>query len=464
MKDTKLVRALETLHKEEWMSFRKYLLMNTKSDSEIFSLFKTLQLRKSNFENLRSPDGFRKKHYPHLTQKAFLSMQSKLYKWFEEWISFYEFKKEEYIDELYLVKALFRKGLDKEAVVHASKLKRKLEQEETLSFRTNELLGEIDHLIYYTKVRGRNKEEGHKLLRSASIKNANAYKDRAQFYIVELINRKRIYGEEFNETIELLEASIKSIESTPISEYGRILRELFELGKEEDLVYLQKALIGNTFKPKSELENNVLTYSMINSFRLHSSHGNLETDLMFDLINFQIKNEMEKGSGSFSQTKFHNTVDLIANMISLEKAKEFCDYWINFVETKMLRETHDLSYSQIYFIGRDFESMVKYSRFTGFDNYGQKTRSWLHNVICQFVFRKENYDVTLRSFSSFKSYLKRNKKKYSENFFQANFNLITIMEKLAKNDFKPQEIDISDYKVIFYRTWISEEVEKTKRK
>ena len=127
-------------------------------------------------------------------------------------------------------------------------------------------------------------------------------------------------------------------------------------------------------------------------------------------------------------------------------------------------ETKNLAYSQIYFIGRDFEKMHENNQFINFDSIGQRTRAWLHHVIYHFVNRENDYDKVVSTLSNFKKYLKRNKKKYSKTFLKSNLNTIIVLDKLIKNDFNPQEIILENYKPIFYRTFIGEQVEKAKRK
>ena len=463
MKDTKLLRALSTLDKEEWMSFRKFILTNTGDNSEIYSLFAILQSRKLNYPGLKTPEKFRIKYYPSLSQKAFFAMQSKLYKWLEEWLGIYEFHKAEYEKDLYIIKGLFRKGLIKEGKSLSRKLKIKIETSSGLDFKRNKILGEIDHFLYY-EGGADTIEERNQLLLSASIKNALSFKESSQFHLVELANRSSIYNVDFSGVQKILSESIGCLNDTEISEYGSFLKLLIENSDPEMLEKLQSALLNGTFKQNSGLEELVADYLAIYSRRLWSEKRIEDIDSIIPIVNIQLQRLVDQKGGKIPHIRFHNAVDFFANFITVDKATEFLEKWIEKVETKNLKETKDLAYSQIHFIRRDFEKMFEFSRFIAFDNSSQRTRAWLHNIICQYVFRKENYDGAVQSLSSFKKYLKRNKKKISKNFYKANINVVLILEKLMKNDFKPQEIDLENYKQIIYRNWITQEVEKSKRK
>ena len=463
MKDLKLLRALKTLNRDEWMSFRKYLLSCTGSSSEIFSLFSILQSKKSNFNSIKEPNDFRAKHFPKLTQKAFLGLLSKVYKFFEDWIAVYEFSNSEYEKELFLIKALFRKGLSKEAITHAKKLKNKVEKVNHVDFKLNKIIGEVDHLLYFSTMIG-TAESRHELLISASRKKAIAYKELCQFYISELHNRGRIHKHDFSEIIDMLSASSSRIPDTELSNLGYSLIQVLTNNDLAHFEILINAILDNKFKSGTGLLDDILVYVNA-SFKLLYSIGKIKNNsLIYPFLNYQLKVENEKEKGKLHQVKFHNFIDTVANFSSFDQARELIDYWIDKVETPNKKETKDLAYSQIYFIKRDFKTMVKYSRFIAFNNYGQKTRAWLHNVICQYMFRNENYNLAIQSLSSFKNYLKRNKKKFSKNYFLANLNLVSLMELLVKNDYKVQDINLENYKVLFYRKWITEEVEKAKRK
>jgi len=463
VKDTKLLKALSTLDKAEWMSFRKHVLMNTGSDSELYSLFALLQSRKFNYEGLNSPDYFRKKYFPSVSQKAFFGMLSKLYKWLEDWFAINEMKNSEYDKELYLIKALSRKGLVKESKSHSHKLVRKLEESDGLDFKVNKTLSELCHVRYYN-VSVDSAEERHELLLTASRKNAEYYKDISQFYIAEFSNRGSIYNQDFSEIKEMLSASGELIDPSKISKYGKTINEVIQNGGVEKLEILKNSILAGEFKSGSELEELVNDYVRIYIRKLFVNNVADNVDSFYPLYNFRMRKLMGESNKKITTVNFHNIIDEIANLISVEKAKDFLETWIDYVETIKQKETKDLAYSQIYFIKRDFNKMSEYSQNISFDNYGQRTRAWLHNVICQYKYRHENYQQAIQSMSAFKNYLKRNKNKYSKNFLTANLNTVTLMEKIAKNDFKEMDINIEDYKLLFYRLFMTEEVQKLKRK
>jgi len=462
MKDTKLIRALKTLTKEEWRSFRKHLLSYTGSDSEIFSLFTIFQKNKNKLSELGDPKDFKKKHFPELTLKAFFVMSSKIYKCLEDWLALNEYKKEEYQKELFLIKALFNKGLLQEARAHADKLKTRLNSSEVLDLNIKKILAEIDHLVYYN-VNKDSVDYRNKLLLSLSENFALSYKERSQFYLAELLNRKNFYRINYDKHIEDLKASHKFIPDSELIEVGN---SVIQVMGAKDSIHLNKlidTLLERKINAGSELESILKAYGSIGirtayGFGYFNDIKNLQP-----FFNFLFESDMENSSGKITNTRFHNTVDVLGNYLDMEQTLGFVDMWIDRIETPKPKETKDLAYAQIYFINRDFKKMMEYSNYIAFNNPGQRTRAWIHNLICMYIFRKENYDLVTHSLKAFKSYLRRNKQKYSINFFKSSHNIATIMEKLIKNDFTPQKINIQDYKKVFYKKWVTEEIEKAKK-
>lgn len=462
MQDTKLIRALSTLNKEEWMSFRKFVISKTGQDSEIYSLFTKLHTKKSNFQSLGSLGDFRSKHFKHLSQQAFLSMVSKLYKWLEQWLIIFELENDEIEKQLYLIKALFRKGLNKEGQSQARKLENKVTAKKGLSFISSKIRAEINNEIYFGGT-SNTVEERHEMLKLICKNRILQFSEEMQFLKAEIYNREKIYRKDFNEIKNLIEQTTAFIPKNKIAEFGQLLQKTIKDEDPESLDQIQRAIINEEFMPNSKLESMVFAYAAINTRKLLHQNDIKDLDLSFQVLNMNLQRGIEKSEGGLTHISFHNMVDTIANLFSIDKAHQFMNRWIDAVETKAREETLKLAQSQIYFVERNFEEMKKYCGYISFDNYGQRTRAWLHIIICQFQSRKEDYDLVMQSLASFKSYLKRNKRKYSKNYYLSNNNAATILQKLVKNDFKPQKIELQDYKYLFYRKWITEEVEKAKK-
>jgi len=325
------------------------------------------------------------------------------------------------------------------------------------------MIGEIDHLLYFhpglVSV-----EDEHQILISASKNHALNYIERSNFYKTEMINRNTLYGFNFEEHIRMLNAPSSNFDDSSVVKIGNSLFKVYREQDTEQLNNLINTLLSKNIKKGSELETLMMSYISVAIRRQYGLDSFNQIMNIQKFYNYRFESEMQKPSAKLSVVRYHNTVDMLGNYLSLDQAIEFVNRWIENVETPNKNETKDLAYSQIYFINREFKKMQPFSRYIAFNNYGQKTRAWLHNIICLFVFRKEDYNLAIQSIKSFKNYIKRNQKNYSKIFYHSNMNLAILMEKLIKNDFNPQEINLNDYKKVFYKTWISEEVEKAKKK
>ena len=119
---SKLINSLSTLSSKEWSSFRKFLLMNTRDDSDNFKIFKFIQLRKDGMDVLENLDTLRMKYFPKFTGKGFSNVMSRLQLWLEEWMVIEEMRSIKYEKELLLVKATNRRGLYDQADQTARKV------------------------------------------------------------------------------------------------------------------------------------------------------------------------------------------------------------------------------------------------------------------------------------------------------------------------------------------------------
>ena len=73
MNGNKLIQVLSSLNKEEWIAYRKYLLMHTTEDSDNYRVFAYLQKRKDKLENLPELEEIRSKHFITLNSKSILN-------------------------------------------------------------------------------------------------------------------------------------------------------------------------------------------------------------------------------------------------------------------------------------------------------------------------------------------------------------------------------------------------------
>jgi len=105
----KLIIGLNSLKKEDWSAYRKYLLMQTREDSEAFKCFSLLQKQRAKLTEFDTAK-WHTKYVPQLSEKALLNTFSKLYLWLEEWIVFSTLQKDKVRSGVELVKHWNRVG------------------------------------------------------------------------------------------------------------------------------------------------------------------------------------------------------------------------------------------------------------------------------------------------------------------------------------------------------------------
>ena len=105
MASPKLFTSLQVLSKEEWLSFRKYLLMYTRAESHNFQCFSLLAERQNQLQEEGLEEHLRLQYFPTLSPKRFSNVLSKLFQWFEDWFAIHSFKKEKFAKEVALVRS-----------------------------------------------------------------------------------------------------------------------------------------------------------------------------------------------------------------------------------------------------------------------------------------------------------------------------------------------------------------------
>lgn len=463
MKDTKLIQTLHTFNKEEWLEFRKFLTLQTRIDSENFALFQKLQVSKDNFEKLGTPDRFRSKYFPHLTQKAFFNLLSKMYKWIEEWLVIHEMEKSKYDSDFYLLKALIHKGLIDEAKSVAGKLENKLIKSLGLSFTKTKKLEEIYYIMYFNALYD-SKEEAKKYLLNTNAYNNLAFKEKNLFIQAEFLNRAKQHNADYSAQIDQLESINKYIDETELTNLSGLLPGIIKNEDVDKFQILYAALINNQFEADSDTQDFVYSYLSLYGSKFIMTGKSKNTDILFNLLNYKFVHNINMQNGKVDPMSFHNIVDLLGNFSSFEKTKTFIDNWIFKVQTKQILETKELAYSQICLIHGRYPDMLEYSRFIAFSDFGQKTRAWLHHVLAHYKLRKKHDDFAIQNLQSYKKFLRRNKHKFSDLVFSSQLNLLDILEKLMKNNTEKYPIKLTEYTNLFYRKWITKEVEMASKK
>jgi hypothetical protein len=458
MKDTKLIKALETLTKEEWGDWRKFLLMHTYETSEIYHLFTILQQKKNQLNNLETSEDLINKHFPKLSSKAFSNLMAKLYQLLESWLAINEMQASPYDEQLYLVKSLNKRGLFDQANYAANKLEQLISSNDKIDLDKSAALSILFHSQYYS-----DNPAGKILLDKLINAHCATYQDTSALYAIELVNWGGIANIDYNKELDILYQSCLHFKPSTTSSLNPAIKNIYLNSDVDAYNEVAEALYNGRFTFGSELHLVVTNYLEILSRKLFMK-GKLENvQEVTKMQAYALEVFSKTGTCKIPNARFQNIVSTLSFMNSYEWTRQFIDEWIDKVETKNKEASKDLAYALNCFYHENYNTIMEYTRHTTYDDIYQKSRALVLQLIGLYYNRNENYDLFLTTKSNFNNFLKRNKSDIVTSTYIGISNLLNIIDLLAKKDFKKVEIDLNKYENIVYRSWVIKEVKQRSR-
>jgi hypothetical protein len=455
MKKTKLIEALNTLADEEWSSFRRHVLMHTFEKSEIYKLFRLLQKKKNNFDQLGEVEFFRDKYYPHLSNKALSNLMAKLYQIIESWFALSEMKSSKYDEEIYLLRSLNRRGLYDQANYIAKKIENRILEDKTEDDIKSKSLSSVYHSQYYS-----NNPAGKIQLGKLIKYHSQNYIETSSLYEIELINWGNISRIDFTAEIEILKKSTATLKATELS---NLLNAISLIFVKDDVVAFKdvsSALLKGQFTYDSELHIIVANYMELLSRKLFMKGVLKDVKEVTKIQIYSLELSAKNTEGRISSARFINIIGTLAYINTFDWTKKFIDKWIERVDSNYIEATKDLAYAQNCFYNEKFDKILNFTYHKSYDDIGQKLRAITLQLIGLYYDRKENYNSFHDSIINIKSFLNRNKSKLSASMYFSVLNLVNCIYDLQKGN-KLKVVDlVASNQNIFYRSWLEKQLEK----
>lgn len=444
--------------KDEWSSFRRYLLFKTKSDSDNFEFFTFLQKRKGQLTLLDDSESIRLKYFPKFSQKAFLNLMSRLTLWLEEWISIQVMQGKNFAHDLYLIEYLNKKGLYDLANQHYRSLDKKLSKTKGLDTETHEAKWKLLHTQYYSDNPSKRSDKKD-FFKSMITQFMQCQKERSMLYLTELINRSSIRGLNYAELKNALESSMSHL---PSSELYGFLELLFKLVTEYDLESGNKifSLLNKGFiKKPSELHTLLTMYLVSYSLKIWEKNILKDPKFIIDVYDYALEEKVLMQSGKIPVVRFHNIISTVGGLQAYNKTNAFIEKWYNSVETDHPDSTMALAKAQNAFYHGKYDLILEEIRNIDFENTVQKARALGLEIIAIYKDPILTHELLHSKVNNFQRFLQRNNKKLSNHYLQSHLNLTCLILQLYKRKHnKSLVIDISQYSPLIYRTWMAKEI------
>lgn len=451
MNGSKLVQALITLQKEEWSSFRKYLLMYTSEDSDNFEVFTFLQKRKEKLESLPNIQIIRKKHFSHLSQKSILNIISKLYLWLEEWLVYFTTKNDKMQSDLILVKQFNRRGLYNLADQKSRQLEKQLGNQKGLSIKKEKIKSELYYYEYYSDnpiKQDRHHDPFPKLFNAIK----RYHQEKQTLLEAELFNRQIVMNKDYS----------KLLKTPPCSEITQSLLSLTNSLKNYDLdsfYTIKSQLFSGEFEQGSDVHI-IVTYYMLNLVsRLYNIAPEIKANDISELYSYAIESGVLLSNAQLTTTRFNNLVNTIAQTSSINETSQFINKWIHFVDTDNLEGFKDLSEARNMYFHHRYADISNSILLHTYSNPEDKLMALAFTLISLFEDDTIDYDIVFDYSINMKRTIKRNAKKLNQTFYNSILNFTKIIDLLNTHEHKKVEIDINTYHPVFFKTWIIQKIQ-----
>jgi len=445
---SKLISCLSVLTKEEWTSFRKFLLMKTGEESDNYLLFKALQKRKSKLAEMKNADKIWRDEFSHMSQKVFANLQSRIMNWLKEWIVFYDAQKNKYKQNVELIEGYNKRGLYQLADQVYTKTLKQLGDDE--SAEHDYIIASL-HKAQYFSDNPIKHTIGATLLEDVVHSYFQWHSKQTSLYLAELYNWGDIQHVEFANEKEICDQIILQEKLSPA--YQLVLK-LVAQKDPRYLLELIKELESNKFEDGTITLIMLFNYCLVYYMRLYIE-GNIDNPkLLLRLYETGMNNGSFFSNGKIPTRRFHNIVNAISICVPKEACDQFIQKWADRVSTTDLESSKKIALAISCLCYEKYSEMIELLRETHYEDITMKIKAGSLLSIALYEEGHKYYDSLHNHLFNFRRQLKRNQSKLSNKFYHASLNLIDFIEKLAsQNKSIIKNIELVDYPYFMYRSW-----------
>lgn len=426
----KLITGLNTLSKENWRQFTKYLLMYVREQS---APHKLLVLLDKNQQRLPSFDSakWHQKYMPDISEKAWLNNLSRLYSYLEEYIVHQNLRSDKIRSGIELVKHWNRIGEYKLADSKAKQVQTLLDS----SIGYSPSAYHDQYLLYYYQ-----------------FFSDNPVKDKDTQLIYKLIDSYLTYCR-YGTSLHRMQLSFwQSIRHVDTEVYLSYLSQLQDVSTEPIITQLLR-LIENTdveayYHCRAAIydeEVNVTDdfYVLINMYLLSYAQKLWHLQLLRnpeDLIG-QYELALEKGvlmkSGRIPDVRFITIANILASFYPAHRTLQFVARWSDKVQTEDPDGIKSLVNANVHFRHGNFSEAA--STLQSISTKLVNVRAQIHQLSIKLYYETidENYNLLVSSIDRYQAYLRRREKKLSPSNYLKSKNFIKNVQVLLRSDDLP---------------------------
>lgn len=452
---SKLIMCLSVFTKEEWISFRKYLLMKTGKESDNFQVFEALQKRKVKLVEMKNANQIHQVEFGHMSQKAFANLLSRLTTWLEEWLVMFDAQKNKWYQNLMLVEGYNKRGLYQLADQVYHKSLKQIEEDESVEH--DRIIASLHKAQYYSDNPIKN-EKGAALLEDVTHSYFSWHSKESSLYLSELYNWGDIQHVDFKYEKQICQQIILE------DHYSPVFSSVVKLVSEKDpqyLLQLIEELESNKVKEGTLTYIILLNYCLTYYMRLCNQGKINDPPLLIQLYDLGMNTGSFFSNGKIPMRRFHNIVNAISTCVSKIDCDQFINRWANLVSTKDVESSRKIALALSCLNYEEYSDIIVLLQGITHVDLTSKLRANALLIPAFYEEGDEFYDVLLNHLFNYKRQLKRNQSKISHKLFHAYKNLCEFVEILAsKQKANIKNIDLSNYSYLMYRTWANRTMQK----
>lgn len=455
MKQTKIFLALQSLSKVELKSLQRYLIMETSRQSEALLLLKYINTCIKNNNLSISKDKLREDLFPGMAVKRFLNLCSKLYLILEDWLVWYDIKKDKDFCNVHLVKIFNRRGIFELADKAYNRADKILKQHTEVDLNKSEHLSNLYRYHYFSENPVKF-NQGKEFLENLVLYSARSYLEKSHLYLTELHNWGKVRNFDYSTSIKFLEESIQEL---PVSNASNITHHIYSMvvnKDQESINYLYSKLEDSTIKKGSDLETFVTLYIVSCSIYLWSKNKLTNTDMVTKIHDYGLSAGIFMNLGKISSFKFLNIISVLVLTSRPQEVYDFIDKWSHILEPKTKQETTSIAQCYVKREEGKYDEILDILRETRLS----RTNTNMLGLIFQIkaLYKLKEYELAQNAVNNFKRRLRNMKDKDDLKSYKGRYNFLRVMDQLIKKEHSDQVIDLSKYESLYHRIWLSKQL------
>lgn len=457
MKHLKLVDGLKILTKEEWLSFRKYILMYCTKSSDNYKLLDFLYSIRHQLAEISGLEDIKKPSFEKMSVKSFSNLMSRVFNWYEDWILWSENNKDKISKDVQLVKIYNRRGAFKLADKTYNRVEKVLMNQDELDLSKHRALYQLHQNHYYSDNPVKYKR-GHEILETLISYFTLQIKEQSLLYIAELHNWGVLQDHDFGKEVKVLNEFATLAADTKTSKVIELINGIVCEMDLQSFLELKEVISNGQLKQDSELQIIASLYYITFSLRMWNRNKITNPQLIFDAYDFGLESGILLSTGKIPYIRFINLVTTLSYIKTSSKTYEFVDKWIHLVDTENHESMSALAYAQLKFAEKKYDDIIPLLLGQKYEVEKIRMRASALELIGLYSDRIHNYSILSNRLNNYKRVLKTYSRKSSDLSYRSFLNFTKVLDLLVKRDFIKMTINLEDYAPIIYKKWLTEEI------